>query len=188
MQRKRSRKQVPRLCSGWQLKAKSDKRKKLRDGEARRGVVWFSLGFCCLAFLFGFFLFWALCLTRVIPTERSDEGPAVRPSWVGYFCGWLSCRDRSFQVGLVRSMSATFFSRRHPLISFSRAIAWTGSSYCSKWTRRWMRYCEVKPGSFPSRCSARRRARLFVMPVEGAGAAGKNVDAEGAGHDGSTRG
>jgi hypothetical protein len=52
------------------------------------------------------------------------------------FCLAGSCPARSAQAGLSRSISRIFFSRRQPLISFSRAIASRTSPKSSKCTRR----------------------------------------------------
>ncbi len=54
---------------------------------------------------------------------------------------------KSAHFGFDVSMSATFLSRRHPLICFSRAIAARTSEVVSKYTRRSIRYFRSESGN-----------------------------------------
>src|SRR5215831_12687302 len=69
--------------------------------------------------------------------RSSGEGPCVLAGGVtglprnSSVSGYQSAA-KSFQVGFIDSMSLFFFSLRHPLISFSRAMASTTRSNLSK--------------------------------------------------------
>jgi len=72
---------------------------------------------------------------------------------------------KSLHLGLLDSINATLFSRRHLLICFSRAIAAPTSPKTSKYTSRFTLYVFVNPGKAFRRCCATRFSSSFVMPV-----------------------
>jgi hypothetical protein len=71
----------------------------------------------------------------VIPGRRSAANPEPMNTDISDFQRAIAS-NKSFQSGLSASISAIFQSRRHFLISFSRAMAVSGSSHASYQTSR----------------------------------------------------